>query len=74
MIFLVTTLERSKEPFPPKYGLLACEAADPPPPPNIGVFSAHKEMSSKKSLIMLELFTLQDPKTCFFSIFTQTQF
>ena len=54
----------------------------PPPPelPRVGSFFSYrclvfpKKMSSKESLCFSELLRLKDPKTWFFSIFTQTQF
>ena len=38
----------------------------------VEVSSVPKKMSSKESLCFSDLLRLKDPKTCFFSIFTQT--
>ena len=52
----------------------------PPELPRVGSFFSYrclvfpKKMSSKESLNISELFRFKDPKTCFFSIFTQTKF
>ena len=40
----------------------------------VKVSSVPKKMSSKESLCFSELFRLKDPKTWFFTIFTQVKF
>ena len=49
-----------------------------PPPPRTAegrfIVFVPKKMSSRESLDISELFRFKDPKTWFFSIFTQTKF